>query len=60
MQNTKVDTSELLITHWPWAFVSAKVENVGRGKGVCLSQCSTATPDGRQNSGMLSGREYSG
>ena len=39
--------------------MSAKVEKVGNGKGVCLSQCSTGTPDGRQNRGMLSGRANS-
>ena len=39
--------------------MSAKVEKVGNGKEVCLSQCSTATPDSRQNRGMLSGRENS-
>ena len=48
------------LTHCPCALVSAKVEKVGNGKGVCLSQCSTATPEGRQNSGTLSGRGNSG
>ena len=36
------------------------MEKVGYGKGVCLPQCSTETPNGRQKRGTLTGRGNSG